>query len=223
MMKQTIFFFLLCITSILSAQTDADCEQLAIEFRGLVESDESDQLFFEVSNGLNSKHLYHYPGLLLLDEDDNVVAKGTMRYYGLSLGFQTHLLELEADISFPFEGTLELHGGNYSTLFCSFPVEIEDADYVSVEEIQKEKIKLATTFSGNEILIDLGGNNINANELGYQITILDEFDEIIYETTLDISFASIPLDELGGEGMYTIDVWDDVNEKMLLSEVFEVE
>ncbi|MGK0389926.1 MAG: hypothetical protein ACI94Y_002671 [Maribacter sp.] len=38
------------MTTMLSAQTESDCDQLAIQFRGLVESEESDQLLILISN-----------------------------------------------------------------------------------------------------------------------------------------------------------------------------
>lgn len=224
MMKQSIifFFFMLPIT-ILTAQSEAGCDQLAIQFRGLVDAGDSDQLLFEVSNGVDSKELYAYPGLMLLDEDGNIIAKGTTQYYGIPTGFQAHTLELEADISFPFVGTLELYGNNYKKLFCDFDVEIEDADYVRLEEIRNERVKVALTSSEDDLLIDLGGNNINANELNYQISIADEYGNEVYEAKFDTSVTSVSLEVFEEEGIYTIDIWDEINQEFLPEEVFEVE
>jgi hypothetical protein len=116
-----------------------------------------------------------------------------------------------------------LHGSDYQTLFCSFPIEIEDADYVSFNEIRDEKVKVATNFYDDKVLIDLAGTNINAEKLSYQISVTDEYDEVVYETIIDRSVASISVDDLGKAGTYSIDIWDEINEKMLPSEFFEVE
>ncbi|MGK0389925.1 MAG: hypothetical protein ACI94Y_002670 [Maribacter sp.] len=116
-----------------------------------------------------------------------------------------------------------MHGSDYQTLFCSFPIEIEDADYVSFNEIRDEKVKVATNFYDDKVLIDLAGTNINAEKLSYQISVTDEYDEVVYETIIDRSVASISVDDLGKAGTYSIDIWDEINEKMLPSEFFEVE
>ena len=222
-MKYLIFLFLVSLNLTLTAQDATDCEKLAIEIHGLVDSENSNQIFIESSNTLYSGNLYHYPGFLLLNEEGDTIAQENVTYYGIGTGFYTHLLEIKDKMSFPFNGRLELFGSNYQKLFCSFPIELEELDYVSLKDIKNEKIKIVPTINEDYLILDLGGNNINAEKLDYHFNITNEYGEITYNSTLDLSSTSIPIKEIGGEGIYFISVWDGIKKKLLPTKLFEVE
>ena len=222
-MKPVIFLFLVCFTTMLSAQSETECDQITIKFHGLLTSNKSDQLFFEVSNQVYTGNLYYYPGFLLLNEEGDTIAKEAVKYYGIGTGFQTHILELQADIAFPFSGYLELHGSYYQKRFCSFPVEIESADYVSFDAIKSQPVKVELNMAENFLVLDLGGSNINAEVLDYHYNVTNELGEVVYKSTINLSATSIPIEELGGPGIYYISVWDGVQKELLPTMSIEVE
>ncbi|KAA3621377.1 MAG: hypothetical protein DWQ02_27860 [Bacteroidetes bacterium] len=207
----------------MSAQKKADCDQLTIRFNGLIDSGETDQLFFEVSNVMYTGSLYYYPGFLLLNEQGDTIAREEVKYYGIGTSFQTHLLELTDDISFPFVGRLELFGSYYSKKFCSFPIEIEEAEYVSLEEVEREVVKVALNYAGDHVVIDLGGNDITSEYLEYHFNLTNVQGQEVYTGEIDTDIFFIPVDLLGGAGSYYISVWDGINKKLLPTRHFLIE
>lgn len=223
-MKRFICLALFCLTTFtMSAQKKADCDQLTIRFNGLIDSDETNQLFFEVSNVLYTGSLYYYPGFLLLNEQGDTVAIEEVKYYGIGTNFQTHLLDLTGEISFPFVGRLELFGSYYSKRFCSFPIEIEQVAYVSLEEIERESIKVGLNYAGDHVVIDLGGNDITSEYLDYHFNITNEQGKEIYNAEIDTDITFIPVEILGGTGNYFVSIWDEINEKLLPVRQIQIE
>ncbi len=215
-MKRFILLFLLSSTTVaLSAQNIAECEQLTIKFHGIVDSEDVDQLFFEVSNVLYTGSLYYYPGFVLLNEEGDIIAKEAVTYYGIGTNFQTHLLDIKKEFPLPFSGRLELFGSYYEKLFCSFPIEIEEADFVSLEDIEKEEIKVVSNFAGDHIILDLSGNHVNREKLDYHFNITNENGEVSYNSKLTTNIISIPVESIGSPGYYFISVWDGINKKLL--------
>ncbi|MEZ5197354.1 MAG: hypothetical protein R2764_13435 [Bacteroidales bacterium] len=73
----------------------------------------------------------------------DTVAKETVNYYGIGAYWQPHTLELNAPITLPFAGYLELHTGFFSSLACSFPITIADTISVGIpEELNHQEISI---------------------------------------------------------------------------------
>lgn len=217
-MRLFLFFCLLCFYfGSTFGQDDNHCEQLAIAFHGIVASEEGDQLFFEVSNARYAGHLYYYPGFLLISELGDTIAREETKYYGIGTSFQTHLLNVEADISFPFKGRLELYGSYYQNFFCGFPIEIEDADYVELDDFEEQEVKVAPTYAGDHIIVDLGGVP-QAEVVRYEVEITDDRGYLKYSSPMETELTAIPVKEIGGSGMYLVNVWDAIKEIWLPSE-----
>lgn len=222
-MKRLILGFLLFLPILISAQKQHDCDQLAFEFRGITSENGKKQLILEVSNAIHTGTLYYYPGFVLIDEDGNEVAREQVTYYGIGNNFQIHKLDLLEKISYPFEGTLELHGSNYSKLFCSFPVELYKPEKVTTDIIRDEPIKIALNYSGDYIILDLGGVNINAEVEEFYLNVTNEMGEEIYKSNTDVGSFEIPTADLSGIGIYYFSIWDNVNKKLLPVQVIELE
>lgn len=222
-MKYFLSIFLLGFNIILLAQNAPECEKLSIKIHGLIDSEKSPQLLIEASNAMYAGHLYYYPGFLLINQAGDTIAKENVTYYGIGTNFQTHILELKDKISFPFHGRLELHGSYYQNFFCSFPIEIAEADYVSFKDIKHEKIKIGSTFNENHLILDLGENNINAEKIDYHFNITNEDGEIVHEANINTSCTSIPFTKFDKKGIYYISVWNGINKKLLPTISFEIE
>lgn len=77
-----------------------------------------------VATNTSTQEIFDYPGFLLLDQNDDTLAQETVNYFGIGLGAQTHYLSVQNSITFSMEGTLELWGLFYDTLYCSYPITI---------------------------------------------------------------------------------------------------
>ena len=214
-MRLHLLTILFCLaTSHAFTQQAKDCEQLAIKFCGLVNTGEKDQLFFEVSNALYSGNLYNYPGFLLINEQGDTIAQEETNYYGIGTNFQTHLLDVKGDLSFPFVGRLELWGSYYQNSFCSFPMTIEKADKISLLDTERREIRTATNYAGDQLIIDLGGV-YHESEVKYRLEILDEEGELVHASVLTTDVSVIPVKAVGGRGTYQVRIWDEVSERLL--------
>ena len=222
-MRIILFFVFLGLTNTIIAQKEKDCNQLSIEFRGIVKDKNSNQLLFEVSNHLYTGTLYYYPGFVLLDEKGDTIAKEEVKYYGIGTNFQIHLLELKKEISFPFEGTLKLYGSYYQNFFCEYSIGIEDAENVSLEEIRNESVKIGTNMANDKIILDIGGTNPNEEKIEYLINVTNEFGKEVHRASLDSELISIPVNDIGGTGFFIVSIWDAVNKKLLPAQAVLIE
>ncbi|MEL6657335.1 MAG: hypothetical protein AAFP77_00100 [Bacteroidota bacterium] len=221
-MRWTLSVFLVSSISVLSAQRNYECDQLAIAFHGIVATDNGDQLFFEVSNASYTGTLFNYPGFLLIDEKGDTIAQEETTYYGIGTNFQTHLLNIESAFSLPFKGRLELWGSFYQHSYCSFPMEIEDADFVERSEVEEEPLKIATNYAGDQLVVDLGGVYYE-EELTYQIEVVDEYGTLGYSAKLESTVVAIPVSKIAGTGGYVVSILDEAGEVILSSDVVYLE
>lgn len=68
--------------------------------------------------------IFGYPGFRLINGASTIVAEETVNYFGIGVFDQTHYLNVLQPISLPFTGVLELWGGFYDTLYCTYNVTI---------------------------------------------------------------------------------------------------
>ena len=221
-MPLLFLFFLNAVFSCISAQRTDNCSQLAIAFHGIVATDDSDQLFFEISNASYNGTLYNYPGFILIDEKGDTIAREETNYYGIGTNFQTHLLKMEGELNLPFKGRLELWGSFYQHSYCSFPVEIEDADFVERSDFEGEPLKVATNYAGDQLIVDLGGIYYE-EEFAYQIKMGDEYGTLSYSGPLESTVTTIPVSRIGGAGGYIVSILDEKGEVILSSDYVYLE
>ncbi|MEO0725167.1 MAG: hypothetical protein AAFZ63_11540 [Bacteroidota bacterium] len=221
-MRPTLLLLSLFSISLLSAQRTYECDQLAIAFHGIVATDDGDQLFFEVANAAYTGTLYNYPGFLLIGEKGDTIAREETTYYGIGTNFQTHLLNMEGDISLPFKGRLELWGSFYQHSYCSFPVEIKDADFVERSDLEEEPLKVTTNYAGDQLIVDLGGVYYE-EEFAYQIKIIDEYGTLSYSAKLETTVVAIPVNKIAGTGGYMVDILDEAGDVILSSDFVYLE
>ncbi len=223
-MKQYFLLLLFCATTVsLAAQTAENCELLGIEFHGVVHSEAGVQLFFEAANACYADNLYYYPGFVLISEEGDTIAKENTTYYGIGTNFQTHLLDIKGDFSFPIVGRLELHGSYYQHLFCSFPVRIESVEVVDREAIESKTLKVATNYAGDHLIVDLGGGPVGRREHDFFLVIFDDNGELRYQTTMTTNLTCIPISDIGASGNYRLRIWDDRRATRLASKEFRIE
>lgn len=127
-MKLLLLFFF-GVSTCLTAQTNCDSLIINCCDYGLIGND---TITLQVQNTA-TQEIFDYPGFVILDQAGDTIAKETVNYFGIgSGGFQTHTLGLMAPLVVPFQGTLQLHGLFYDTLYCEFPLMINS---LRIEEI----------------------------------------------------------------------------------------
>jgi hypothetical protein len=120
MLKKGIFLLAFLISSSIQLKAQTACDSLIIDCCNFdLLGNDSISLF---ATNLNNGEIFDYPGFILLDQNGDTLAIETVNYFGIGQGGQTHVLQVQNPIIFPFTGTLELWGGFYDTLYCSYPI-----------------------------------------------------------------------------------------------------
>lgn len=221
-MKNLLFFLLIHLSLIVSAQNVAECEYLSLEVAGIINKDHTNQLVIECSNAKYEGNLYYYPGFILFNEKGDTIAKENVNYYGIGPNFQNHLLEIKNKIEFPFTGYLALYGNKLKKEFCSFPIEFEELPYLTDQELNEKTVKVNSTINDEFLVIDLGDYNINAEKTKYYISLTNDENIIVYETKTDLSVVTISMEKLEKDGSYVISIWDAVQERLLPAVSFDI-
>lgn len=134
------------------SQTDCDSLEINCCDFSLIGSD---TIILQAKNN-NLEDIFDYPGFLILSESGDTIAKEIVNYFGIGSGFQNHYLEILEPFIVPFNGTLELHGLFYDTLYCQFPL--------SIEALSSEKLESIVSIFPNPVDDILSLNGI---EIGY--------------------------------------------------------
>jgi len=110
------------------------CDLITVEFGGFTYSPEEGAvvLALDISSNLPNDVFYAYAGFLILDNQNQPVAyesADAANVYGFGgIYSETRYLVLDGLINFPFEGSVQLISGYFSTsdqlLECSFPINI---------------------------------------------------------------------------------------------------
>lgn len=166
-MKLLRYFFIGISTSLL-AQTN--CDSLIIDCCDFTLIG-NDTITLQAQNN-STQELFDYPGFVILDQVGDTIAKETVNYFGIgSSGFQTHILDLKAPLNVPFQGTLQLWGLFYDTLYCEFPLMINS---LGIEVIALElrvypnpahdQLQVDGIESGQYLVYSLNGDLIKKDE-----------------------------------------------------------
>lgn len=131
-MKILVYFFIGFVSMSISAQTN--CDSLIINCCDFTLIG-NDTITLQAQNTA-SQEIFDYPGFVILDQNGDTIAKETVNYFGIGGGaFQTHTLILKAPLNVPFQGTLQLHGLFYDTLYCEFPLMFT---HLGIEGLEQE-------------------------------------------------------------------------------------
>ncbi|MES2800718.1 MAG: T9SS type A sorting domain-containing protein [Bacteroidota bacterium] len=162
-----------------SGSTQTNCDSLVINCCDASLLAE-DTLMLTAHNDATME-IFSYPGFRLIDGSSTIVAEETVNYFGIGFSDQTHYLDVLQPISLPFTGTLELWGGFYDTLYCTFNLTISTSgmlefkneiqmypnptnDFIFIEGVNEGEFQL-TTMDGKVIRTVNANQSVNIQDL----------------------------------------------------------
>ncbi len=177
-MKYSICIFFMSFTFV-CAHSQTNCDSLIIECCNF-DLIGNNTISLSVEN-TNTTWDFNYPGFILLASNGDTIAKETVNYFGIGWSPQTHYMQVQNPIIFPFTGTLELWGGFYDTLYCSYPISFlhlglneKTTELMMFPNPSNETIYIGGQPFDSWEIIDLMGNLIkNGDESTSWITISD--------------------------------------------------
>lgn len=191
-MKLLLFCFL-SVSISLSAQTNCDSLIINCCDYSLIGND---TITLQVQNTA-TQEIFDYPGFVILDQAGDTIAKETVNYFGIGGGgFQTHTLNLMAPLVVPFQGTLQLHGLFYDTLYCEFPLIINS---LSLEKMANSLSTYPNPVHDKLFVDGIESGSYRLYSLTGELVGYDSFQK------QGISLATLKA------GMYVIEVEDNAN------------
>ena len=224
-MKYLLLFICYSFSSTCLAQSSTNCNQLALDFPAIIETNNQKHLLLEVSNALYTGTLYNYPHFVLLDDANDTVAIDNTTYYGIGPNFQAHPLAMRKAIEFPFYGSLHLGSLHGTSSFCTYDIMIEEPPLSTLETIQNQAVKVVLSFNDKHIIIDFSGHQIDNNNdpLDYHFNITNEFGEVVHQSKTQDTFVTLPTTTLGNSEMFILSTWDNVSKRLLPAQIFFME
>jgi hypothetical protein len=116
------------------------------------------QLALEAAN--ISSNGFGYPGFIFFDSNMDTLAKETVDYFGIWNSPQTHKLVIKNQINSPQTGFLSLYGGFYDTLYCTWPVTLQDTPLAATESLYGE-IEMSPNPSSGQVKLRWTQQGIN--------------------------------------------------------------
>ncbi len=120
MRKKYLLLLFFSLPLFIKGQNLPQCDSLIINCCGIG----TDSITLDASN--STTVLFDYPGFVLLDSNNDTIAKESVNYFGIGGGPQTHYMIVVAPLVLPFNGTLQLYSLFYDSLDCTWPVTIAD-------------------------------------------------------------------------------------------------
>ena len=115
----TFSFFLFSLSA--NAQTVCD----SLDFVSVKYNPFTDSVIVVHVENNNTSEIFDYPGFVLLDANDDTLAKETVNYFGIGEE-SVHSLEVRSGVHNPldnFEGTLQLYSDFYGTFECEWDID----------------------------------------------------------------------------------------------------
>ena len=199
MFKQLLLLLaLLPIT--LFAQNLPACDSLLIECCDFSLTENS--MIITAEN--QSSVLFDYPGFVILDANEDTIAKETVNYFGIGWGPQQHTLSIYNAPDLPFTGTLKLYTWFYESLSCTFDIIIPDTSLNNTSSHNKNDINIYPNPCNDQLWISWD-DKTNAP---IQISIIDMNGHLVKEIKNNLSRAqvlNIDLTELEA-GLYFLNI-----------------
>ncbi len=134
-----------------------------------------------------SSVLFDYPGFVILDANNDTIAKETVNYFGIGWGPQQHTLSIYNAPDLPFSGTLKLYTWFYDSLSCTFDVEIQDTTLNNTISSFKTNINIYPNPCNDQLWISWD----DETEVPLQISILDLNGQMVKEIKNNLSGAQV--------------------------------
>jgi len=159
------YSFLLVFSMLLSigsfSQTNCDSLQIDCCNLQLLGNDTISLIAINIS----TQEIFDYPGFILLAQNGDTLAKETVNYFGIGWGGQTHYMNVQNPITLPIQGTLELWGLFYDTLYCSYPftinaIELNEnwlSDFIAFPNPVSSTLHLPEIQNGHCIIYGMNG------------------------------------------------------------------
>ena len=151
-----------------------------------------------------SSVLFDYPGFVILDANEDTIAKETVNYFGIGWGPQQHTLSIYNAPDLPFTGTLKLYTWFYESLSCTFDIIIPDTTLNNTSSHNKNDINIYPNPCNDQLWISWD-DKTNAP---IQISIIDMNGHLVKEIKNNLSRAqvlNIDLTELEA-GLYFLNI-----------------
>ncbi|MEZ5147965.1 MAG: T9SS type A sorting domain-containing protein [Bacteroidales bacterium] len=151
-----------------------------------------------------SSVLFDYPGFVILDANEDTIAKETVNYFGIGWGPQQHTLSIYNAPDLPFTGTLKLYTWFYESLSCTFDIIIPDTSLNNTSSHIKNDINIYPNPCNDQLWISWD-DKTNAP---IQISIIDMNGHLVKEIKNNLSRAqvlNIDLTELEA-GLYFLNI-----------------
>ena len=151
-----------------------------------------------------SSVLFDYPGFVILDANEDTIAKETVNYFGIGWGPQQHTLSIYNAPDLPFTGTLKLYTWFYESLSCTFDIIIPDTFLNNTSSHNKNDINIYPNPCNDQLWISWD-DKTNAP---IQISIIDMNGHLVKEIKNNLSRAqvlNIDLTELEA-GLYFLNI-----------------
>lgn len=205
-----VLAFLFPLLSI--AQNVPQCDSLIINCCNFT-SGGPNTISLDVSN--YTTELFGYPAFTLMTTSNDTIAKENPNYFGIGGGPQTHVMNIINPLSLPFTGYLNLYVGFFDSLYCSFPITINDTLSGFSSVYNNANFNIFPNPTKGNVIIQSDRNIKDAT-----IRIVNVIGKVIYEINQN-NFSSLNLDLHFVSGLYIIEVWDKdemVNRKKLVIE-----
>ena len=134
-----------------------------------------------------SSVLFDYPGFVILDANEDTIAKETVNYFGIGWGPQQHTLSIYNAPDLPFTGTLKLYTWFYESLSCTFDIIIPDTSLNNTSSHIKNDINIYPNPCNDQLWISWD-DKTNAP---IQISIIDMNGHLVKEIKNNLSRAQV--------------------------------
>jgi hypothetical protein len=190
-----MFRFILLILFLpasLYAQNPTACDSVNIDCCSFEISDNT--LSLKADN--QSSYLFPYPGFVILDVNDDTIAKETVNYFGIGTFPQVHTLEIYTSPELPFTGTLELHSLFYDTLHCVFDITLPDTAVAIGQSRRIEHFRVFPNPCADQVWIEWDGDmgsmvNITIQNIN-QKTLFAQQMELLVKPHIGLDVSDLP-------------------------------
>ena len=201
-MKKLLLLLMLA-PMMVSAQFTFTCDSVIINCCWL-DTPAQGEIMLTASN-FNSD-VIGYPGFILFDSNNDTIAKETVNYFGIGWGPQAHTMVVMNQPTLPFTGYLELWGGFWDTLRCTFPVTIADTLLVGLPTPVAPVFSLYPNPTTDVLNLSL---EAPANDYGWTINVHDMRGRLVHASVLQGIQGQISTNGWGLPGLYMLTVRDE--------------
>ena len=195
-MKKAKSLLLFLMPALLVAQTSEYCDSVFIkccDFNVITPN----TITIQAAN--HSPYLFDYPAFVLMDGNQDTIAKETVNYFGIGNVFQAHHLDIITPPQLPFDGELLLFTGFYDTLWCNFPVYIADTITTNISDYSHSEINIYPNPADKHFVIDFSHSKQTS---GYRLELINSKGQLVLRKP--VSTGRIVVDGMHTPGLYVV-------------------